>query len=231
MSSQEIFVSKIDYNLDVVMCIDASGSMATFLEDLKAKALSFYQNLADKVAKQEECLLCLRVKVIAFRDYMFDEEPMVESEFFTLPEQNGGFKRFVDGIHATGGGDEPENALEAIALALKSSWATEGGRRRHVILVFSDSHALQLGERAGCPNYPAGLPKDIDQLEAWWEGRESFGGTYKARCGRLLLFVPDVDPWTEFTEWDRCWLNFPHDDNELQDFDIQNVVYMITNSF
>lgn len=156
---------------------------------------------------------------------MFDEEPMVESEFFTLPEQNNDFKRFVDGIHAMGG-DEHRNALEAIALAMKSDWTTEGRRRRHIILVFSDSLALQLGERVGCPNYPTDLPKDIAQLEAWWEGRDqSFDGTYNARSGRLLLFVPDAEPWTGLASWGRSLLISR--DDELCDYNIQYVVYML----
>lgn len=62
----------------------------------------------------------LRIKVIVFRDYICDSEPMVESEFFTLPSQNANFRSFVERIEACGGGDGLENALEAIALALKS---------------------------------------------------------------------------------------------------------------
>ena len=61
-----------------------------------------------------------------------------------MPKQSFEFKKFVSSIEACGGGNGPENALEAIALALKSEWTTSGAKRRHVIFVFSDALALSL---------------------------------------------------------------------------------------
>lgn len=42
---------------------------------------------------------------------------------------------FVNSIEAKSGGDDPEHALEAIALVLKSDWTTGESKRRHCILV------------------------------------------------------------------------------------------------
>ena len=70
--------------------------------------------------------------MIAFRDYGVDSEPMLESKFFTLDGESGAFHEFVEGIEATGGGDEPESSLEALALAMKSDWVRTGSVRRHV---------------------------------------------------------------------------------------------------
>ena len=39
----------LDYNVDIVMCIDATGSMASIIEDVKSNALSFYQKFVDEM--------------------------------------------------------------------------------------------------------------------------------------------------------------------------------------
>ena len=138
-----------DYYVDIVMCIDATGSMKPIIEEVKGNALSFYQKFVEAMDENDKSVSQLRIKVIVFRDYGCDPEPMVESTFYTLPEQNEEFKSFVNSIEPSGGGDVPENALEAIALALKSDWTTGGARRRHAILVFSDAPAIPLGAPIG----------------------------------------------------------------------------------
>ena len=137
------------YSVDIVMCIDATGSMSHILNEVKANALSFYQKFVDAMEEADKGVDQLRIKGIAFRDYGYDDQPMVESKFFVLPEQGEEFKAFVEGIEAKGGGDTPENALEALTLALKSDWTTEGSKRRHAVLMFTDAPALAFDKRAG----------------------------------------------------------------------------------
>ena len=221
-----------EYNVDIVMCIDATGSMAPIIDEVKSNAISFYQRFVDSMEENDKDVAQLRIKVIVFRDYGCDDEPMVESSFYTLPEQNEEFRSFVNAIEAKGGGDGPENALEAIALALKSKWTTSGSKRRHAILVFSDAPALALGERAGCPNYPTGLPKTIAQLGAWWEGTDqSLGSTYQPKAGRLVAFVPNAEPWTELQAWNRYWPAFSLAGTGLPDVDIQSAIDLMVGTF
>ena len=220
------------YNVDIVMCIDATGSMAPIIDEVKANALSFYQKFIDSMEENNKEVAQLRIKVIAFRDYGCDDEPMVESEFFTLPDQNDAFNAFVSGIQPMGGGDIAENALEAIALALKSDWTTGGSRRRHAILMFTDAPALPLQERASSPSYPAGMPADIAQLGAWWEQTDqTLGGTYQAKAGRFVAFVPNAEPWTELTTWNRYWPAFSAAGTGLEAVDIQSAIDLMTASF
>ena len=221
-----------EYYVDIVMCIDATGSMAPIIDEVKSNAMSFYQKFLDSMEENEKEVAQLRIKVIAFRDYGCDAEPMKESQFFTLPDDNEAFKAFVSGIEAQGGGDAPENALEAIALALKSDWTTGGSKRRHAILVFSDAPALPLGARADSPSYPAGMPKDIAQLGAWWECTDqSLGSTYQAKAGRLIAFVPNAEPWTDISAWNRYWPAFSPAGTGLEDFDIQSAIDLMGGSF
>lgn len=220
------------YYVDIVMCIDATGSMAPIIDEVKSNALSFYQKFVDAMEESDKDVAQLRIKVISFRDYGVDAEPMVESPFFTLPDQNDQFRSSVNSIEAIGGGDAAENALEAIALALKSEWTSGGSKRRHAILVFTDAPALSLGERSGSPKYPSGLPADLAKLGAWWEGTDqSLISAYQPKAGRLVAFVPNAEPWTEMQAWNRYWPAFSAAGTGLRDVDIQSAIDLLVGSF
>ena len=221
-----------DYNVDIVMCIDATGSMGPIIEEVKTNALSFYQKFVEAMEENEKEVAQLRIKVIVFRDFGCDSEPMTESKFFTLPDENEQFRNCVASIEACGGGDGPENALEAIALALKSEWTTGGSKRRHAILVFSDAPALPLGERAGSSSYPSGMPADLAQLGAWWHGTDqTLTSAYQPKAGRLIAFVPNAEPWTELQAWNRYWPAFSPAGTGLSDVDIQAAIDLLVGSF
>ena len=196
-----------EYNVDIVMCIDATGSMGDVIETVKANALTFHEQFQAVMEENDKYVDTLRIKVIVFRDYGRDGDgAMAESEFFTLPEQSADFSAYVNAIEARGGGDIPENALEAIALALKSDWTTAPGKKRHVVLMFTDAPALPLGARKDSPNYPADMPADLGALGAMWEGddQESIS-SYNVTAGRMVVFAPNAEPWTEMQFWNRYW--------------------------
>jgi hypothetical protein len=221
-----------DYYVDIVMCIDATGSMSPIINEVKANALSFYQRFIDGMEEEGKDVAQVRIKVIAFRDYgRSDADPMEQSDFFVLPEQNDAFRSFIDSIEAKGGGDEPENALEAITYALKSNWTTEGVKRRHAILVFSDASALALGARADSPSYPSDMPADLAQLGAWWEGTDqTLGSTYQPTAGRLVAFVPNASPWTDMQAWNRYWPAFSAAGTGLEELDLQQAIALLVGS-
>ncbi|MBQ9811864.1 MAG: VWA domain-containing protein [Thermoguttaceae bacterium] len=220
------------YFVDIVMCIDATGSMSPIIDEVKRNAVSFYQQFVDSMEENQKDVDQLRIKVIAFRDYGCDDEPMVESPFYTLPDDVDAFASFVDSIEAMGGGDGPENALEAIALALKSDWTTGGSKRRHAILVFSDAPALPLREREGTADYPDDMPENLAQLGAWWHGTDqTLASTYQPKAGRLVAFVPDAEPWSGIQEWNRYWPIFSKAGTGLDDVDLQEVIALMVGSF
>ena len=78
----------LSYAVDIVFCIDVTGSMTPILDAVKANALRFYDdvqaNLTDKGKNVDE----LRVRIIAFRDFAADPETALqESSFFRLPDE------------------------------------------------------------------------------------------------------------------------------------------------
>ena len=222
----------MEYFVDIVMCIDATGSMSPIIDEVKESAMTFYQRFIDAMEENDKEVAQLRIKVIYFRDYGRDADPMGQSEFFVLPDQNEEFQNFVRSIEAKGGGDEPENALEAIAYALKSDWTTGGDKRRHVILMFSDASALPFGARTGSASYPtADMPADLAQLGAWWEGTDqSLDSTYQVNAGRLVAFVPNAQPWTELQAWNRYWPAFSPAGTGLDSVDIETAIALLVGS-
>ena len=189
--------TKSDWYIDIVMCIDKTGSMRPFIDQLRCCAHQLLEQIFEDMENRGKTVGQLRVKVIAFGDYHWDEEPMIETPFFKIPEQEDDLQNFLDHLEVTGGGDRAENALEALALALKSNWTTEGRKQRHVIFVCSDAEPHKLGLYADLEGYPKGMPADFEQLVSWWEGTDpNFTGTYKPDVGRLLAFVPQDSEWS-----------------------------------
>ena len=95
----------LSYAVDIVFCIDVTGSMTPIIDAVKANALRFYddvqRNLTDKGKNVDE----LRVRVVAFRDFAADgEAALQESPFFRLPAEQEYFRDFVDGSGRRGWG-------------------------------------------------------------------------------------------------------------------------------
>lgn len=192
--------NSLGYHVDLVMCIDKTGSMGGLISQVKNTALTFYEKFRDAMTAGQKNVSQLRVKIIAFGDYKSDSEPMVESQFYLLDDQKGEYSNFVNGIVADGGGDIPENAYEAITLAFKSDWARTGAVRRHVTMVFTDAPALPFSARKGETNYPADMPEDLSELQEIWEGQEM-----DEKAKRLILFTPDDASWQDVREWDSTF--------------------------
>ena len=81
----------LTYSVDLVLVIDATGSMSPIIDDVKTSALSFYDDLQKHMAGIGKNIDDLRVRVIAFRDYYADSaaDSLVVSDFLELPDQRG----------------------------------------------------------------------------------------------------------------------------------------------
>jgi hypothetical protein len=188
----------LTYSVDLVLVIDATGSMSPIIDSVKSSAISFRDDLVRHMNTVGKTVDSLRVRVVAFRDFYADsaEGSLVVSDFFQLPEQQGNFADFLHGIRASGGGDEPETALEGVAEAIQSQWSKQGGKQREIIVVWTDAsaHSLEKNKGAKPAGYPPHMPADFDELTDLWEGQSS---PIHPSWKRLLLFAPDVYPWTD----------------------------------
>ncbi len=223
----------MDYTVDMVFCIDATGSMEDFsgsqkriINMVKENALSFYDDFTHMMEKKSKRVRQLRIRIVAFRDYVADgEDAMLVTDFFLLPQQTAEFEACINGITAQGGGDIPEDGLEALSYAIRSDWTTEGAKKRQVIVVWTDAGTHELGFGSSSPSYPRGLPRNMAELSDWWD--TYMHPNYK----RLLIFAPDQPGWSYISKsWDNV-IHFPSvAGNGLAEQSYEDILNVLGNS-
>lgn len=202
--------------VDVVMCIDATVSMSAILDDIRSEASEFCQSVEKALIAKGKTLEQLRVKVIAFRDFAFDKKPIEESKFFVLPKDTDKYIKFLSGLKTYGGGDLPENALEALVLAMKSDWLVGKENYEQLIYMYTDADALMFSERKDCNGYPAGMPADLEELASWWNNGSEGTASFK---GKLIAFVPDTETWRKVGQMERCRMSYYNEPSDEVDLD------------
>jgi hypothetical protein len=219
----------LSYAVDIVFCIDVTGSMTPILDAVKANALGFYDDVQANLTDKGKNVAQLRVRVVAFRDFVADgAAALEESPFFTLPAERGGFSDFVNGLIAQGGGDAPESGLEAVALAVNSPWTTTGDRRRQVIVVWTDQPAHPLDPSVVPADLASRVPADFSALTDVWEDEQGLMGSSSKR---LILFAPDGPGWSDIS---AVWENVVHNPSQagggLSEVDYGTIIDSIGNS-
>ena len=194
---------RMDYGVDLVFCIDAPMSMDHILDTVKNNALNFYQDFKAEMDRKHKRVAALRIRIVAFRDYYYDrEKAMLVTGFFNLPEQAEEFRACINSIKADGGGDDPEDGLEA--------------------------HELGFGKAA--PNYPRGMAKDFNELTAWW-GSKSCPGVMDESAKRLIIFAPDKPGWNTISDnWNNVIQYESEAGSGLEDCDYEQILSAICNS-
>lgn len=220
----------LTYAVDLVLVIDLTASMTPILEEVKTRALTFHEDIRSALAEKDKEIDKLRVRIVGYRDFYVDGAASIaEGPFYDLPEQSAAFAEEIKGLRASGGGDEPESGLEALALAIRSDWTTEGTRQRQIIAVWTDAstHSLEKAEGQDLPHYPSGLPATFDGLTDDWEGQSYMSATGK----RLLLFTPDATGWSDISaNWENT-IHFPSKGGQgLGDVDYSAILDTVANS-
>ena len=231
----------MDYKVDIVMCIDLTGSMQPCIDTVKSRALQFWPDLQEALKNASKCVSDVRVKVIGFRDFEADGAKSLEvSRYFNLSEQGSSdpeeYKKFVNGLVAEGGGDEPENALEALSMAIQSDWVQTGDKRRHVIVMFTDAsaHKLESANRSN-PYYPQDMPASLEELTDIWmtptSGQQVSKIKLKQPAKRLVVFAPQMYPWPEIYEsWNQVVFNPSDYSSGLDDVTYEDIINAIVAS-
>ena len=187
MSGENIFGKK--RCIDIVFCIDGTGSMSPCIDSVKNNARRFYNDFASAMTDLGSEVDLMRVKVIVFRDYKSDgQNAMLESPFYELPDDDVEFAKYLEDISATGGCNEDANGLEALYFAMKSDFSI-GLNDRQVIVLFADTTAIPLGVRSVYSYYSKEMVDDNGLLETWMcvQGRPT---KLRERNKRLVLFAP-----------------------------------------
>ena len=213
----------VTYAIDLVMCIDGTSSMSSFIKEVKSSALDIYEQIEAKMKARSKKIHQLRAKVIVFRDHWADSPGifMQSSKFFDLPSESSDFTNFISRIKAEGGSNGLRNGLEAVGLALKSDWKKgDFSKQRYVVVVYTDAsaHSLEKGEKPS--NYPENVPKTFDELTDYWH-------EMPVSAKRLVLFAPDVEPWTVMSSWDNTIHYVSEAGNGLEEFEKDQMLYTL----
>lgn len=234
MASGNDYSGSFKYAVDIVFCIDVTGSMGPVIDAVKENVRSFHSQLGSAMAEKEKAISQLRVRVIAYRDFADNASDAIQTtDFLTLPGGTGEFETFVQRLRATGGGDEPESGLEALSLAIDSAWERGQDRRRHVIALFTDASAHPLGNAAarGASTYPPSIPATIDDLFERWGYPSSQSATMENSAKRLLLFAPDTTPWNIIAaDWNNTIFLPSKAGDGLEEVEMQEIINAIANS-
>jgi hypothetical protein len=224
--------TSLRYAVDIVFCIDVTGSMYPVLDQVKQGALTFHSRLEASMAEKDKSISNLRLRVVAYRDFRDDPRTALEqSPFFTVPDQVSEFEAFVKQLKAGGGGDEPESGLEALAVALNSDWETGLDRRRHIVALFTDASAHTLGVGREVASYPQDMPANLDELLEVWGYSGAQTAVMENAAKRLLLFAPDTTPWNMIAaDWNNT-IYLPSRAGEgLEEYELNEIVDAIGNS-
>lgn len=204
--------SKGDYDVDIVLCIDGTKSMAPVIEMTKQNALNLSTDIMNEASKHNKHITNLRMRIIVFRDYLSDGEyAMQMTDFYSFPEDKNEMHELVSSIIASGGGDEPEDALEALAYAMNSEWqpSRPNAKRRQVIALWTDTSAHEIGFGKKSDFYDMdNLPSSFGELTEWWGDDRSAASKMHYESKRLVLFAPkEKKPWSLLDKsWDHVIL-------------------------
>ncbi|MDO4165218.1 MAG: vWA domain-containing protein [Bacteroides sp.] len=189
--------------VDVVMCIDVTGSMYDIINTVKKNAIGFYDSFNACCVEEGIQLSSLNAQVIAFRDKNEDYNWLETSATYSLPTQQAEFNSFVNNLEADGGGDTPESGLEALQAAFqKNDWGTDDGYHRQVVILWTDAPYL-IGSYSDV---------SLSSLEELWNAMPS--------GRRLILFAPYGTVNSNGESWGELdgWKNLIHEDDLINGF-------------
>lgn len=190
--------------VDVVMCIDVTGSMSEIINTVKKNAIDFY-DIFNRCCEEEDIhLLGLNSQVIAFQDKNHDGDQWINvSPTYSLPSQKSEFNSFVNNLYADDGGDTPESGLEALDMAFsKTDWGVDDGYHRQVIILWTDAPFLT-GSYSSVT---------VSDLETKWDAMPS--------GRRLILFAPYGNGYDNGGDWAALdeWTNLIHESDLTSGF-------------
>ena len=232
---------KLSYNVDMVFVIDCTETMDNIINIVKQRALHFYDDVQQTMQEANKHIDQLRVRLVTFRDYaaydnevrkkLHRNEPMMVTEFFTLPAEADKLKICVNSLVPSGGGDDDEDGLEALAYAIRSNWATTGSKDRHVIVLWTDAAPHQLGFGRGSLSYPKGMASNFDELTKWWGDRDDPGFMPEQSAKRLIMFAPYRGGWSSISNsWDNVIVHKSNAGDGLRDVDYMTILSCIKNT-
>ena len=139
--------------LELGLLMDCTSSMSSWIKKSKETLVE----IIDKVIKEceEDGQLKCRVSFVGYRDI----KDTRRFELMPFNEDIQAVKKFINGVSADGGADEPEDMQGGLKLCLLQDW-TEEAAKRVVIITDAPPHGKQYHNGCG-DDYPKGSPEGI----------------------------------------------------------------------
>ena len=181
------------------------------------------------------CLKKLRIKIISFGDSNSNaKSDYLNSKFFELPDEIENFENFLNGLEANLKWGDKRNALEALAMAMRSEWyvsSQESDRVRHCIVILTDGNFYSEIEMNNFLKYDCStnMPGSYDELlERWGEK----GGIMNPFSKRLLIIGPEESGSDFIDDFSSCLFAEAKCGAHLQDWTfyefLKFIIYEIT---
>jgi len=123
--------------VDIVFVMDVTESMQPYIDAVKQNIISFAQDLA---ANNRD----YRLGLVTFEDYVISKYPDCNCPYRDKMTSNvHEFTDWISGLHAGGGGDIPEDQLDALAYAASFPFRPEA---EGIIILVTDAPAHHAGD-------------------------------------------------------------------------------------
>ena len=190
------------YHYDIVFCIDINNNMMQCMERIKKLLREFPSKMIRAYAECGKHISNVRVKIITYGNKI--EPDIKESRWFNIsdvkglePEYYSAYLRYLICIDTSGNA----LALHAISKAIHTDWTQYENKKRHHIVVFSNSKSNFI---------------DVELFEnstdIWMEansGEQKSNNISLSQSSKyLMILAPDVYPWRELYEsWTQVIYN------------------------
>ncbi len=123
--------------VDIVFVLDVTESMQPYIDAVKQNVIAFAQDLA---ANNRD----YRLGLVTFEDYVISAYPDCNCSYRDKLTSNvQEFTQWVGSLHAGGGGDIPEDQLDALAYAAKLPFRPEA---QAIVILISDAPCHKRGD-------------------------------------------------------------------------------------
>lgn len=196
MSDQQGQGEKTKGIVDLVFLIDATGSMGTCIDALKANIEMFISRLQAGDPNGGCIVKDWRAKVVGYRDFINDQDPFVDNLFV---RDSAELKLQLVALKADGGGDEAESLLDAIYKLATMGSTPKGGQEENskwryrsdaarVVIVFTDA---SYHPKMSLPEAKGGELQDV--INACHDNRII-----------LSIFAPDMPCYDDLSAIDKA---------------------------
>lgn len=145
--------SFINSNLDLVFCMDCTGSMGPYIQEAK----DTIKNIIKKINEKSECKE-LRFGLVSYRDHPPQEKTYVTKKY-DFTDQIDIIQNNLNELTANGGGDGPEAVTSALYEINNLDWKSESTK---IVILISDAPPHGLGEVSD--GFPNGDPDGHDPI-------------------------------------------------------------------